>query len=101
MSDVTKALLKLRPGAKWTVDGNSYAGITWLDDSQTKPSEEEINAELALQRAEIASTEYQRQRVVEYPPIEEYIDGVVKGDQAQIQAYIDTCLMIKRKYPKP
>lgn len=101
MSDVTKALLKLRPGAKWTVDGNSYAGITWLDDSQTKPSEEEINAELALQQVEIASTEYQRQRVVEYPPIEEYIDGVVKGDQAQIQAYIDTCLMIKRKYPKP
>lgn len=101
MSDVTKALLKLRPGAKWTVDGNSYAGITWLDDSQTKPSEEEINAELGLQQVEIASTEYQRQRVVEYPPIEEYIDGVVKGDQAQIQAYIDTCLMIKRKYPKP
>lgn len=101
MSDVTKALLKLRPGAKWTVDANSYAGITWLDDSQTKPSEEEINAELALQQVEIASTEYQRQRAAEYPPIKEYIDGVVKGDQAQIQAYIDTCLMIKRKYPKP
>lgn len=37
----------------------------------------------------------------EYPPIEDYIDGVVKSDQAQIQAYIDACLAVKAKYPKP
>jgi hypothetical protein len=41
------------------------------------------------------------QRVGEYPPIEDYLDGVVKGDQEQIQAYIDACLAVKAKYPKP
>lgn len=39
-------------------------------------------------------------RQYEYPPFGEYLDGVVKGDQAQIQAYIDACLAVKAKYPK-
>jgi hypothetical protein len=41
------------------------------------------------------------QRAAEYPPIADYIDGIVKGDQAQMQAYIDACLAVKAKYPKP
>jgi hypothetical protein len=44
---------------------------------------------------------YKYQRATEYPPITDYIDGVVKGDQEQIQAYIDACLAVKAKYPKP
>jgi hypothetical protein len=44
---------------------------------------------------------YDAMRRNEYPRIEEYIDGVVKGDQAQIDAYIQKCLDIKAKYPKP
>jgi hypothetical protein len=43
---------------------------------------------------------YKHSRAAEYPPITDYIDGVVKGDQAQIQAYIDACLAVKAKYPK-
>ena len=30
----------------------------------------------------------------------DYIDGVVKGDQAQIDAYIAACQAVKAKYPK-
>ena len=44
---------------------------------------------------------YDQRREMEYPPITDYLDGVVKGDQAQIQAYIDACLAVKAKYPKP
>ena len=39
-------------------------------------------------------------RRAEYPPIADYIDGVVKGDQTQIDAYIAACLAVKDKYPK-
>jgi hypothetical protein len=46
-------------------------------------------------------TEYQRQRKNEYPPLADYIDGVVKGDQDQIDEYIQKCLAVKLKYPKP
>lgn len=45
--------------------------------------------------------EYQRLRAAEYPPMADYLDGIVKGDQAQVQAYIDACLAVKAKYPKP
>ncbi len=46
-------------------------------------------------------TLYQRLRAAEYPPITDYIDGVVKSDQAQIDAYIAACQAVKAKYPKP
>ena len=41
------------------------------------------------------------QCATEYPPSSDYLDAVVKGDQAQMQAYIDACLAVKAKYPKP
>jgi len=43
---------------------------------------------------------YKIARAKEYPPITDYIDGVVKGDQAQIDKYIADCLAVKAKYPK-
>ena len=43
---------------------------------------------------------YQRFRKAEYPPIEEYIDGIVKGDQDQIDAYVAKCAAVKAKYEK-
>jgi hypothetical protein len=55
----------------------------------------------ANEQAERTRTAYQRDRAKEYPVMADYIDGIVKGDQAQIQAYIDACLAVKAKYPKP
>ena len=43
---------------------------------------------------------YKAKRIAEYPPITDYLDGVVKGDQAQINKYIADCLAVKAKYPK-
>jgi hypothetical protein len=51
-------------------------------------------------QAYIDANAYKEKRMAEYPPITDYIDGVVKGDQAQIDAYIAACLAIKAKYPK-
>jgi hypothetical protein len=44
---------------------------------------------------------YKILRSASYPDFREYLDGVVKGDQEQIQTYIDACLAVKNKYPKP
>lgn len=60
-----------------------------------------MNTEKLYPDEVITETPYNVRRQNEYPPIEDYIDGVVKGDQAQIQAYIDACLAVKAKYPKP
>ena len=44
---------------------------------------------------------YDQKRRDEYPPIADYLDAIVKGDDVQKQAYIDACLAVKAKYPKP
>ena len=49
----------------------------------------------------VKSQEYNALRKNEYPPFTDYLDGVVKGDQTQIDAYIAACQAVKNKYPKP
>tara|TARA_R110000868_G_scaffold386371_1_gene654645 strand:- start:1196 stop:1462 length:267 start_codon:yes stop_codon:yes gene_type:complete len=48
----------------------------------------------------VYTSTYAEKRAAEYPPMTDYLDGVVKGDQAQIDAYIAACLAVKAKYPK-
>jgi len=55
--------------------------------------------ETAVQ-AYIDAHAYIAKRQVEYPNVIDYIDGVVKGDQAQIDKYIADCQAVKSKYPK-
>lgn len=43
---------------------------------------------------------YADKRKAEYPPIEEYLDAIVKKDQAKVDKYIADCLAVKAKYPK-
>ena len=45
--DITSALLTLKPGAEWTLRGSDYSGLEWLDSSQTKPTETEVNSKIA------------------------------------------------------
>jgi hypothetical protein len=60
----------------------------------------EINYDKSAIEAYISANAYKELRAKEYPSITDYLDGVVKGDQKQIQAYIDACLAVKAKYPK-
>ena len=45
--DITSALLKLKPGAEWTLRGTEYSGLEWADSSQTKPTETEVNSKIS------------------------------------------------------
>ena len=54
----------------------------------------------AVVQAYIDANAYIAKRIAEYPPITDYLDGVVKGDQTQIDKYIADCLAVKAKYPK-
>ena len=59
-----------------------------------------VEIDMAAVNAWVDPNAYKYQRAAEYPPMADYIDGVVKGDQAQIDAYIAACLAVKAKYPK-
>jgi hypothetical protein len=96
---ITKALNILRPNAAWVYREDT--GLEWQDTEQSQPTEEEINTKVAELKAEYDAQAYSRSRAAEYPPVADYLDGIVKGDQAQIDAYIAACQAVKSKYPKP
>ena len=41
-----------------------------------------------------------RVRAKAYPPMSDYLDGIVRNDTAQIQTYLSACLAVKQAYPK-
>ena len=42
---ISDALMSLRPGAQWSMD-DDYSTLKWLDESQTKPLQEEVEAKI-------------------------------------------------------
>ena len=45
--DITHAIQALKPAAQWTLRGEDYSGLEWLDSSQTKPTETEVNSKIS------------------------------------------------------
>ena len=99
MIDYTAILILNYPGAQWALYGEEYSGLEWYD-STPKPTQAELDALWGPLLAELDRTAYIALRAAEYPDFKLYLDGVVKGDQVQIQSYIDSCLAVKVKYPK-
>jgi hypothetical protein len=60
-----------------------------------------VEYDKAAVQAYVDAHAYIAKRQAEYPPITDYLDGIVKGDTEQVQDYIDACLAVKAKYPKP
>ena len=45
--DIPGALQSLKPGAEWTLRGEDYSGLEWVDKKQTKPTETEVNSKIS------------------------------------------------------
>jgi hypothetical protein len=80
-------------------DGNGVYIKEWNLDI-AKPTLAQLDA-LEAQANEVERLNLVKaNRAKEYPDFKEYLDGIVKGDDAQIQKYINDCLAVKAKYPK-
>jgi hypothetical protein len=78
-----------------------YPNVTVIrGDVAYDKDEQEVTYDNNAVDALVASEAYKEQRAKEYPLFTDYLDGIVKGDNAQVQAYIDACLAVKAKYPK-
>ena len=87
--DQINAIHKLNPQVVRTVGDVAY-------DAEGN----EVAYDKAAVQAYVDAHAYIAKRAAEYPPITDYIDGVVKGDQAQIDKYIADCLAVKARHPK-
>jgi len=67
------ALQSLKPGALWRILGeSSYENLEWVDKNQTKPTKQEVLAEVARLQSEYDAKEYQRNR--QYPSLGDQLD---------------------------
>ena len=74
------------------------AVFEYLLPAGSVPITDEEAAEITASK--IVPLTYQQLRAAAYPPITDYLDAQVKGDDKQLQTYKDACLSVKAKYPK-
>ena len=94
---ISDALQVLRPGAEWSIGNNSYSQLNWLDTEQTKPTEEEVVQKVAELTYQQEVEVYKEQRAAEYPPYADQFDEIFHEG---IDAWKETILEVKRRYPK-
>jgi len=79
-----------------------YPNVVSIDDTAGAFDKDgnKVTIDMVLVDAWVDPEAYKYQRAAEYPDFKEYLDGIVKGDQAQIDKYIADCQAVKAKYPK-
>ena len=45
-SKIARALSILKPNAEWSLSGDDFANLEWLDNQQSAPTWEEVKAEI-------------------------------------------------------
>jgi hypothetical protein len=73
------------------------------DGNQIELDQTLVDAAAAEIAAELAATEYQRQRAPEYPSLATLADALYwnsTGDSTKLDEYYAACAAVKAKYPK-
>ena len=100
MTDYAAVLNAIRPGTSWTLAGDDYAGLTWLDDSP-KPTKKTLDDAWPQVQYERAYAQVEAQRRARY---QAETDGLFfeaqreGGDLTAWQAAVD---QIKADLPYP
>jgi len=96
---IGKAILAINADAKYTFTGDDADTIEWIDGTVPIAKADILTKQAELQ-AEYDAQDYARKRKAAYPDIYDYMDGIVKDDQTQINKYIADSQAIKARYPK-
>jgi len=92
MIDIPQAILKLYP---------QITKIVGFENPIAYDAEgNQVQYDKTAVQAYMDAHAYIAKRQAEYPPMTDYLDGIAKGDQAQIDKYIADCQAVKAKYPK-
>jgi hypothetical protein len=93
----SNALISLRPGAQWVLRGDD---LEWLDQSQTQPTDAEIDAEVArltaLEPARIATENRRAAYIAEADPL---FFKAQRGE-ATMEEWQAKVAEIKTRFPK-
>jgi len=79
----------------------SYHGEYVFHDGQTKPTQNEIDAEVVRLQAEFDAQEYGRNRKKAYDSVGDQLDQLMKDMRDGTTTHQESCEAVKAKYPKP
>ena len=101
MEKIIQAILEINRSAVVIVKGRDLdtCTIEWLEGT-TPISKADIQTEMDRLQAEYDAQDYARKRKAAYPDIYDYMDGIVKDDQTQINKYIADSQAVKVRYKK-
>jgi hypothetical protein len=94
---IATALINLTSSTKWMVENNK---LTWLDETQTQPTDAEITAEVTRLQAEYDANQYQRDRAKAYPSLTEQADMAYWDRQNNTTTLDDAISAVKLQFPK-
>jgi hypothetical protein len=78
--------------------GFNADGLQWRDTENDPPTKKAIQAKIKELQADYDSKKYQRDRLQEYPDLQECIHAILDDDLTSLQAKRK---LVKEKYPKP
>jgi hypothetical protein len=98
--DITLVLSRRYPGAEWTLNGDSYDGLTWLSEGDA-PSEAELSAEWAQVEFEVAFEAVQKQRQAAYQSSSDPVFFDFQRGEASEADWLAAVEAVKVAYPYP
>ena len=102
---ISKAISSLCPGSEFIIEDENYDTIQWLVPPTNIPTLDELHLELDRLEQEEIKKIYKKQRILEYPSLQEQLDmlwhmmddDIIPGKDSQ---WYNTILSVKQKYPK-
>lgn len=100
MITISEAIISLEPNAGFTMINQNIDTLVWTKDDVTQPTKDEILAEQARLQAEYDSKDWERNRIAEYPSLQDCIHALLDGGDTltNLQAARQA---VKDKFPKP
>jgi hypothetical protein len=102
MTDYAAVLEAIRPGAEWTLDGDGYAGLTWLSDGPA-PTQAECDAAWPQVQYDRAYEQVRNARHAAYaaPDGPDAIFLQWQRGDATEQDWLDAVQAVKDSHPYP
>ena len=98
--DISLVLTKRYPDAEWTLNGDSYSGLTWLSDGDA-PTLAELEAEWAQVEYEVAYEAVQKARQAAYRAESDPIFFDYQRGEVTEQDWLDAVQAVKDAHPYP
>jgi hypothetical protein len=98
--DISRILSTKWQGSEWTLDGDSYEGLTWLSDS-AKPSEAQLEALWPEVQHEVAYADVEQARAIAYRETSDPIFFEWQRGDATEAEWLAAVQAVKTAHPYP